>query len=86
MSQLLIKAPQLVEDDVMQSLTFIQANIASDKASMAEYLMAIAILKDYNIFSTPELVAKIGEVGERRAVIHFINVAFFMKTLQKNKN
>jgi hypothetical protein len=78
--------PKLIGDDIMQSLVFLQSNMASDKATMAEYLMALSILKDYGIFTTEEFITKMTQVGEKKALIHFITVAFVMNELQKNKN
>lgn len=73
-------------DEIMRSLVFLQSNMAADKATMAEYLMALAILKDYGIVTTEEFITKMTQVGEKKALIHFINVAFIMNELQKNKN
>lgn len=78
--------PKLIGHKIMQSLVFLQSNIAADRATMAEYLMALSILKDYGIFTTEEFIAKMTQVGEKKALIHFITVAFLMNELQNNKN
>jgi hypothetical protein len=73
-------------DEIMPSLVFLQSNMAADKATMAEYLMALSILKDYGIFTTEEFITKMTQVGEKKALIHFITVAFLMDSLHKSKN